>query len=731
MEDTPHFGSKEPDLREISGEKLVLSDQPQSVNAAPQNAAPQRASSQSASPSGVEQPNVGDSETFEPTLSPETPGDASPNLTADTVIDSRYRVISKVGEGGMAIVYKVERLYFGDFCAMKVGKHPVEQKSGRRFHQEAKTSIHLDHPNLLKVYDFGLISEQFPYFIMEFVDGSTLSDKIAYGGALSVKDTVTIFAQLCNGLVYAHDKKIVHRDIKPSNIVISGSGDSLKVKILDFGIAKLLEDDNHQKLTSTGEIFGSPLYMSPEQCGGRQVDHRSDMYSVGCTMFETLTGIPPFQGDSVFATIMMHQSNEPGSLKDATLGRDFSDDIEYVVRRLLAKSPDERYQSAMELKEDLVAISDGRSIAHKSDAGQKNSTSKKVVIAAISAVVVVPVLLLAFLALRSITNLDMPWGKDSTSSTSSSAKSYLVQEHFKHIDGVEPIVYSVKGRDGKPGEKIFTFPKGKVMGDVYELSDFPGRQRATGTLKFPADAKIGIWISRDGSRDLSWIDGFEPGDLAAVSLQLQEPIDDAAVLKLNRLTGLEELNFEGTRLTNAGLLLISQAFPRLTSLNVSDTKVTADGIAQLKQLRNLDMLRANSVSPVAPFISKLENSSHLRTLELSECDLDDEDLRKISTIRSLTWLHVNESNRITVKGIDYLAKLPELVRLSIEGCPLPPSSIDTFRKLKKLDFLELSVGRSWSEEMRRKLIESLPKTQITFDHVRSNSGEVPNPAVVY
>lgn len=330
MEEHPQVGNSQ-DGREISGEKILLNPP-----LAPENV------------------------TSPPDRSDLAP---SPNLLAETTIDSRYRVINKMGEGGMAIVYKIERLFFGDVSAMKVGKHSVDQKSGKRFHQEAKTSIHLEHPNLLKVYDFGLIGEQFPYFVMEFVDGTTLADRIASEGSLSIEETMRIFEQICDGVAYAHGKKIVHRDIKPSNIVVSGSGDSLKVKLLDFGIAKFLEDESQQKLTSTGEIFGSPLYMSPEQCGGRVVDHRSDIYSMGCTMFEALTGAPPFHGDSVFGTIMMHQSNQPSSLKESSLGRDFPDALEQLVKRMLAKSPDDRYQSASELKADIVMIGQGKSIA--------------------------------------------------------------------------------------------------------------------------------------------------------------------------------------------------------------------------------------------------------------------------------------------------------------------------------------------------------------------------------
>lgn len=284
---------------------------------------------------------------------------------AGQIVIGKYKVISLLGRGGIGSVYKVEQIFLSQFFALKtLNSQKASDQMIRRFQNEGRTASALNHPNLVKVNDFGLLEGQQPYLVMDFVDGVTLSEYLKQNGLMNLEQVVAMFAQVCLGLSYAHDQGVIHRDIKPSNIMISRTipfGDEGFVKVVDFGIAKLAyaEDGNFQALTTTGEIFGSPLYMSPEQCSGSTVDHRADIYSLGCVLFEVLAGTTPFVGPNALATMMLHQSERVPTLKEASLGKDFPPELEVLVQKMLAKSPADRYQNLGVVANDLAQIYKG------------------------------------------------------------------------------------------------------------------------------------------------------------------------------------------------------------------------------------------------------------------------------------------------------------------------------------------------------------------------------------
>lgn len=300
----------------------------------------------------------------------------------DQILGGRYRVLSVLGRGGMGIVYKVEQIYLGIELALKtIDLRTLTDISVRRFQAEARAVFALNHPNIISVHDFGLLEEQNPFLAMEFVQGETLSE-IFKRRTLTVAECIPVFIQVCNGLAHAHEHGVVHRDIKPGNIMLLDQlpkGTEGSVKILDFGIAKVAEahDGAMQSLTKTGEIFGSPLYMSPEQCSGGNVDHRSDIYSLGCVIFEALTGTTPFVGESALSTMMMHQSATIPSLKEASLGTDFPKQLEQIVRMMLAKNPNSRYQNLSDAARDLAATARGDELHTPSDVAQKAAAGAK------------------------------------------------------------------------------------------------------------------------------------------------------------------------------------------------------------------------------------------------------------------------------------------------------------------------------------------------------------------
>lgn len=280
------------------------------------------------------------------------------------VVADRYRVTALLGKGGMGAVYEVEQIHLGKVFALKaILKSATTETNIRRFQSEAKVNFALNHPNIISVYDFGLLNDDTPFLVMELLRGETLATRIKRS-TMSVEEVLPIFSQICSGLRHAHEHNVIHRDIKPSNIMLlnnAGVDTKCSIKILDFGIAKLVQDDseNLQALTRTGEIFGSPMYMSPEQCSGGKIDKRSDIYSLGCVLFEALTGTPPFVGDNMLTTMVMHQSAAVPTLKEASLGEEFPEHLERMVARMLEKNPAQRYQDTAEIERHLTHIRDG------------------------------------------------------------------------------------------------------------------------------------------------------------------------------------------------------------------------------------------------------------------------------------------------------------------------------------------------------------------------------------
>ncbi|MBS2002896.1 MAG: serine/threonine protein kinase [Cyanobacteria bacterium SZAS LIN-5] len=278
------------------------------------------------------------------------------------MVGGKYKILSLLGRGGVGSVYLVEHVFLKQQLALKVldGKQVLDDAQVRRFQQEAKAAFSLDHPNLVKVQDYGVLESDQPYLVMEYIQGVNLTQFMKEHGALKPQLAAVIFAQLCAGMAHAHRKSVIHRDIKPSNIMLVESvmpGTPGSAKIVDFGIAKLTRDEDGeiQSLTRTGEIFGSPLYMSPEQCAGGKIDQRTDLYSLGCAMFESLTGMPPHVGANALSTMIMHVDEKAPRLSDKSIA-DFPEKLERIVDKLLKKDPSERYQNFDDVAVDLTNL---------------------------------------------------------------------------------------------------------------------------------------------------------------------------------------------------------------------------------------------------------------------------------------------------------------------------------------------------------------------------------------
>ncbi len=271
------------------------------------------------------------------------------------VLDERYEIRAPLGKGGMGTVYRGWQLSVDREVAIKV-IHPKlsnDRSAVKRFLREARLASRLSQPNIVNVYDFGQ-SGGVLYLVMELLRGHTLASELGQGRRLNPKRTVAISSQLCDALEAAHAQGIVHRDLKPSNIVILDDppGRDL-IKVLDFGLAKSLIQDSGSVVTNTDALLGTPLYMAPEQIEGKVSDQRADLYSLGCMMYEMLTGRPPFVDSAVSAVLARHMHDTHVELPSHVPAR-----LRELIDKLLAKSADDRLQSAGEVRKILEDVRD-------------------------------------------------------------------------------------------------------------------------------------------------------------------------------------------------------------------------------------------------------------------------------------------------------------------------------------------------------------------------------------
>lgn len=289
------------------------------------------------------------------------------------IIGDNYLLTRLLGRGGMGTVYACKHMVLGQPFAIKIlTGSELDAEAWNRFQSEARALARLNHPGIVSIYNMGIDSNQYPFYVMELLSGDTLESFIRRSTVMTVDEVIDLFLQVADALISAHSNGIIHRDVKPSNLMLGINHQSaITVKLVDFGIARLSQAGfNTQSQTATGLIFGTPYYMSPEQCDGKKVDERSDIYSYGCTFFEALTGAPPFQGNSALETFMLHQTGEIPTLASRAPDREFPEALELALLKMLSKTPADRYQTMVQLKHDLERVRDGKPIIVRTTQGR-------------------------------------------------------------------------------------------------------------------------------------------------------------------------------------------------------------------------------------------------------------------------------------------------------------------------------------------------------------------------
>lgn len=271
------------------------------------------------------------------------------------VLDGRYLIEELIGSGGMSVVYRAKHLRLNRHVAVKTLKLQIDTKPiyRERFQREIDSLSTLNHPNIVTVTDCLIDEMGQPYVVMDLLKGKSLDKILSEQGPLEVASFANIALQILSALEHAHRNGVIHRDIKPGNVVLMDE-DAGYAKVVDFGLAKIGQENN--KLTNSGEIWGSPPYMSPEQCKGQATDNRSDIYSVGCVMYEMLMGQDPFPNSNLYELLHKHVNEIPLPFVKVNPRKDLPPELESVIFKAMAKNPEDRFQTAFEMEEIILKV---------------------------------------------------------------------------------------------------------------------------------------------------------------------------------------------------------------------------------------------------------------------------------------------------------------------------------------------------------------------------------------
>lgn len=605
-----------------------------------------------------------------------------------SLIAERFRIIEKIGGGGMGVVFKADDQVLKRTVALKVLDSAYTDQDILRFQQEAKVCSAFSHSNLLTVLDFGLTGGNQPYLAMEYVSGDTLRNAIK-GNRLGLHKSLSIMKQICDGMQKAHEINIVHRDLKPSNILLTSTADgALLVKIIDFGIAKRANEE--QKLTTAGVGVGSPLYMSPEQVRGEEVDSRADIYSFGCLAYEMLTGKVPFKGKDALATMTMHMTHELPALSSfyntavlrSLTEMDNQVDLEGlydIISRCLSKKPKRRFQSFADVKNALLEFEE--SVAEKPLEEKIETPKKQFFQRSKSWIACTAVLLLAtVLVFEFVKSESEQRGKQRDKEVAiqrESEKANLDAQSwdpmFDHIDSKPTIGYhSYFGKEITPAESF-------VPKDMPELRKF-----------IDSNNVRSLELSHCGIRgpELKALAGC---NLRAIRLT-NNPLTPEAFVELSKIPTLESIDIAQNNLTNSRDLEPLKTLPNLNMLSLSYNKYDGkvfESIAGMKNLRSLTAGLNPLRGEVPESLGKLKS---LQSLFLNSTGCDDRLARVLPQLHGLRKLDVSY-NAITSQTIRSMKNLDlELISIAYTKVKGKDLKMLAALPLKSLDVAGLDLG---------------------------------------
>ncbi len=575
------------------------------------------------------------------------------------MLGSNYEFIGTIGAGGMSVIYKARQLLLNKEVAIKMlHSHLLNEVSIMRFQQEAKAASSLKHANVIAVHDFGISKLGQPYMVMDFIAGKNLAELIKERGSLPLPEAMDIFIAVASALEHAHQNNVLHRDLKPSNIMLREQPDGFDVFLVDFGIAKIIATENggiaHQ-LTQTGEIMGSPLYMSPEQCMGKKLDQRSDIYSFGCILYEAVAGLPPHQGDTMLDTIFTHLNEPAKPLHEVRPDINFPEAFEDLCMRLLATQPEDRIQTISEVKARLEAIQAGAlksSASIKLGPQFKFKTNVPLIIAAVGTI-------LSAAGVVSVLHANNTLRAAQMLKTETEKRAAPAPIHDQHTLKVIPIT----ARDAAKIKEDPSYENLKTLGAGCETLDLSQSKVTDGAL-----------------RALAAIPNLQSLDLSNTN------ISDRAIDPILKLNSLSELNLKRTKLSPTAIAKLG-AMPNLRKLNLDDTNTDDAALTGIGKLTYLSELKLRNANVSDKGIANLQTCRDLKTLSLSGTNLTNAGLIAISKLK-LERLDLWDT-KVTANGIKVLKNCPSLTELRVSRTNLSEDDLRALAGLKQLDLIEL------------------------------------------
>lgn len=626
-----------------------------------------------------------------------------------------YQIKRSLGGGGMGRVYEVVHKYLEKPMALKVFQSVSGNISNSEFQRtlkEARALSRLAHRNIVKVYDVAT-DGKCAYFSMELVQGESLETLLSKLGSLSPSLAFQVFGQLMEALDYAHNRGVIHRDIKPGNIMIVWQSDgSAKVKLVDFGIASFYgEASNSISLTRSGEVLGSPLYMSPEQAVGQKVDKRTDIYSCGLVLYEMLTGQRIFQGESAMLTLGMHIGEDPVPILLEKFGEDSP--AAKVIAGCLEKERDRRYHMAGEVLDDLNHLElypfryQGAILRSKSSprTSQNKLEARQLYTSSLSpgrtmpwAVLACFFLILAGLSLGLIfyatRDSKVGAGKLTTVPSSISVKQDEAaqteqrqnNDEMAKLDAYLSATTPFSRLEKREGRlcRVFSFAKDSSIGFIINSSGLPSD--AAGDLVFAADEELAFVPFTSIGRYPKLFQRFRSDDFVAVEIRRNLSVNSETLSHLTHMKKLRRLVLESTDVRNDLCETLNQ-LPALDDLTISGSRVEPEALAKWRGVAKLKHLRYSASATTASLLDAIKSATDLESLSIYGLEINAADLKTLTKFKKLAQLKFTEPD-LTAEDLAVLTALPELQTLRVNGCVVGPIFEPVIAKFKKLTFME-------------------------------------------
>ncbi len=664
------------------------------------------------------------------------------------VVGETYVLTSVLAKGGMGVVFKARHLQLERVYALKL-LTPMQSSSAnwRRFELEAKTLAKLEHKNVVQIFNMGVDARGCPYYVMELLQGQSMAEALERGAPLTVPQFIQSFLDVCSALKLAHSKGIVHRDIKPSNLILVDSNSPVKLtKVVDFGIARLLgvEGQSVQSLTAPGEIFGSPLYMSPEQTLGLPVTSASDIYSLGCTMYEAFTGCPPFKGQTALATMMMHQTDAmPEILREDCTGQEF-EVIDQILAKCMEKQASDRFETVgdiIDLLENLLRHPSG--VERKGSAPSNNSSAPPKLINkfatndnlldstdgqttgpisrgdrntvyAIAAAFFIGLATMAvlyfILTQQNQSKVVVPSNSDLTRHITGDRALPAVDTELKPTEPfakeTKPVSWLVS-RGGRTWRE-FEFPSGEPVGFIclYGTKKVP----ASGHMKCQHANSV-IFDASDVLADVpQFYDRFDPAALN--SLQVKHTQRLPSIRTLAGWRNLSSLAFDRCKIDRMYIKSLGR-LKHLKTLNLLHCDVSASALVESDVLSRLKGLILVDVLEIEEILKAIEHGKSIGMLAVRRVDLNERELASIATLSRLEDLDLRTTG-LPVASMETLAKLPNLRVLHLNESRFEVSTLTSLLKCKSLRHLDLDKG-VLSPQLKAEMNAARPDLNILED----------------